>query len=117
MVRAQSQTQMLSAGPLWPRLLQDLQQGVDRSIIAARFHFGLADAIAHLAITLAHRHHLTRVVLSGGVFQNQVLLTAVQDRLHQGGLNVLTPHDIPPNDGGISLGQVAIAAARLKLRP
>ena len=110
-------TQVLSAAPLWPELLQDLQAGVDRSLIAARFHYGLADAIAHLAISLCRRHQLTQVVLSGGVFQNQVLLTAVHDRLHQDGLNILIPHDVPPNDGGISLGQVAIAAARLKENP
>jgi hydrogenase maturation protein HypF len=85
--------------------------------MAACFHYGLADAIAHLAVSLCRRHQLTQVVLSGGVFQNQVLLIAVQDRLHQDGLNILIPHDVPPNDGGISLGQVAIAAARLKRTP
>lgn len=104
--------QVLSAAPLWPQLLQDLQRGVDRSLIAARFHQGLAAAIAQLAISLAHHHHLTQIVLSGGVFQNQVLLVAVQQQLQQAGLTVLIPHDVPPNDGGIALGQVAIAAAR-----
>jgi hydrogenase maturation protein HypF len=113
-VQQRGATQALSAAPLWPELLQDLQQGVDRALIAARFHYGLANAIAHLAIPLCRRHHLTQVVLSGGVFQNQVLLTAVQDQLCQAGLTVLVPHDVPPNDGGIALGQIAIAAARLK---
>lgn len=116
-IYAKGQTQVLSATPLWPKLLRDLQQGIERSLIAARFHYGLAVAIAHLAIDLAHRHHLTQVILSGGVFQNQILLTTVQDQLREAGLTVLTPHDVPPNDGGISLGQVAIAAARTKRNP
>ncbi|MBE7382355.1 MAG: carbamoyltransferase HypF [Leptolyngbya sp. SIO1E4] len=103
----------LSAAPLWPELLRDLQQGTARSQIAARFHQGLAAAISDLAVDLAARHSLTQVVLSGGVFQNQVLLMAVQDRLRQQGLTVLTPHTVPPNDGGVSLGQLAIAAARM----
>jgi hydrogenase maturation protein HypF len=116
-LQEQGPTQVLSAAPLWPLLLRDLQAGVDRSLMAARFHYGLADAIAHLAIPLCHRHQLTQVVLSGGVFQNQVLLTAVQNQLREAGLDVLIPHDVPPNDGGISLGQVVIAAARLKRTP
>lgn len=108
---------ILSAKSLWPVLLKDLQQGVDKSVIAARFHQGFAQAIADLAVTLANRHHLSQVVLSGGVFQNQVLLTAVQERLRRQGLTVLTPQTLPPNDGGLSLGQVAIAAARLHHSP
>jgi len=110
-----NQTPILSAAPLWPALLRDLQQGTDRPVIAARFHWGLAAAIAQLAVDLAERDRLEQVVLSGGVFQNQVLLVAVSEQLRQQGLTVLTPHDVPPNDGGLSLGQVAIAAARLTL--
>ena len=104
---------MLSAAPLWPALLQDLQQGVEPSLMAARFHQGLAEAITNLAVDLAARHCLSRVVLSGGVFQNQVLLESVQHRLRQRALTVITPHATPPNDGGLSLGQLAIAAARM----
>lgn len=114
MVRSDREPLILSAKSLWPELLKDLQQGVEKSVIAARFHYGLAKAIAALAIALATRHQLNQVVLSGGVFQNQVLLMMVQDRLQQKGLTVLTPHEVPPNDGGLSLGQVAIATARHK---
>jgi hydrogenase maturation protein HypF len=116
-VRPDGQRLVLSAAPLWPRLLRDLQRGVEPSLMAARFHAGLAATIAHLAIRLTRQHHLSRVVLSGGVFQNQVLLAAVQQHLRQAGLTVLTPQRVPPNDGGIALGQVAIAAARYTLQP
>jgi hydrogenase maturation protein HypF len=51
-------------------------------------------------------------VLSGGVFQNRRLLEGVATALHAGGLRVLTPEKLPPNDGGVSYGQAAIAAAR-----
>ena len=112
-IAEQSHGWVLSATPLWQPLLQDVQQGTDTSLIAARFHHGLAAAISQLAVRLAAHHHLNQVVLSGGVFQNQVLLSAVQERLRQQGLTVLTPHTVPPNDGGLSLGQVAIAAARM----
>ena len=105
---------VLSAAALWPVLLRDLQQGVEPCVIAARFHQGFANAIAELAMILADRHQFEQVVLSGGVFQNQVLLLAVQARLRQQGLTVLTPQAIPPNDGGLSLGQVAIATAQLR---
>ena len=111
-VRSDREPLVLSAHTLWPQLLRDLQQGVEKSVIAARFHHGLAKTISDLAITLTARHQLSQVVLSGGVFQNQVLLMAVHDRLHQRGISVLTPHKVPPNDGGLSLGQVAIATAR-----
>ena len=116
-VQAANGIQILSAAPLWPKLLQDLQQDVEKSLMAARFHYGLADAIANLAIMLTNRHYLTQVVLSGGVFQNQILLIAVQQQLQKAGLTVLTAHDVPPNDGGIALGQVAIAAARIRENP
>ncbi len=112
-VQQTPQTQVLSAASLWYPLLRDLQQGVDRSTIAARFHRGFAAAIADLAIAIATPpSSLATVVLSGGVFQNQLLLTMVQQRLQAAGLTVLTPQEVPPNDGGIALGQVAIAAAR-----
>ncbi|MEO1095126.1 MAG: carbamoyltransferase HypF [Cyanobacteria bacterium J06638_28] len=112
-IKQASDCSILSANPLWPRLLKDLQQGVDRALIATRFHIGLAQAIADLAIDLARHHQLHQVVLSGGVFQNAILLVTVQAHLHQAGLTVLTPQKVPPNDGGVSLGQLAIAAARM----
>lgn len=116
-VNSEGSCSVLAATPLWPRLLQDLQQGVDQALIAARFHIGLAQAIAQLAVDLAHHHQLHQVVLSGGVCQNKILLVAVQTHLRQAGLTVLTPQKVPPNDGGISLGQLAIAAARMIATP
>lgn len=116
-IRSGNDHPMLTAAPLWHPLLQDLRQGTDIALIAANFHQGLANAIAELAIALTHQQGCAQVVLSGGVFQNQVLLTIVQNQLHRAGMNVLIPHKVPPHDGGIALGQVAIAAARILTSP
>ncbi|MEM9542170.1 MAG: carbamoyltransferase HypF [Cyanobacteria bacterium P01_E01_bin.42] len=105
--------EILSAKSLWPQLLRDLQQGVAKEAIAARFHDGFSEAIVNIATQLARGRNLSRIVLCGGVFQNRVLLSRVTRGLEQQGLEVLTPRRIPVNDGGLSLGQAAIASARL----
>ena len=108
---------VLSAAPLWSALLGDLKRGTEKSLMAARFHEGLSAAIIRLAVDLAEQQGLNQVVLSGGVFQNQALLVSLQEQLRQQGLVVLSPREVPPNDGGLSLGQVAIAAARMASQP
>ncbi|MEN8167860.1 MAG: carbamoyltransferase HypF, partial [Pseudomonadota bacterium] len=103
---------MLDPIPCWQAVLSDLAQGVAREAIAARFHRGLADAVAEMAVRLAGRHGLTSVALSGGVFQNRTLFERVVENLRASGLNPLTHQLVPANDGGLSLGQAVIAAAR-----
>lgn len=97
---------------LWPALLNDLQQGISAGLISARFHLGFAQAIARVVQQLHQVHGFSQVVLTGGVFQNEVLAHSVQQDLAALPLTVLTHHLVPPNDGGLSLGQAAIAAAR-----
>ncbi len=93
-------------------VVADLADGVDVGVIAARFHATIADATARACVAVAEDHGLDTAVLSGGVFQNRRLLEDVARRLADAGLQVLTPQRLPPNDGGISFGQAAIAAAR-----
>jgi hydrogenase maturation protein HypF len=107
---------ILEPRPMWQALLTDLQQGVSPSVIATRFHLGLAAAIASMVLYLQQSHTFTHVALTGGVFQNLVLSEQVSQRLNAMGFTVLTHSRIPANDGGLSLGQVAIAAA-LSLKP
>ncbi|MBE9228067.1 carbamoyltransferase HypF [Phormidium sp. LEGE 05292] len=97
---------------MWQALLTDLQQGVSQRVIATRFHLGLAKAIASMVNHLRETHSFTQVALTGGVFQNQVLLEQVSKHLKMMDLTVLTHSLLPANDGGLSLGQVAIAAAK-----
>ena len=103
---------ILDPAPMWTNLLTDLQQNTPSALISARFHVGFANALATLADHLAQRHQATTVALSGGVFQNQILTSHVKQRLQTLGLTVLTHHQVPPNDGGLSLGQAVIAAAQ-----
>jgi hydrogenase maturation protein HypF len=93
-------------------VLADLASEVDTAVIAARFHAGLIDLLARAAAAARVRTGLGTVALSGGVFQNALLLTGLCDRLEADGFAVLTHSRVPPNDAGISLGQVAVAIAR-----
>ena len=99
--------------PLWPALLQDLADGRTPALIAWRFHAGLGDAFATVALRAARRHQVRQVVLGGGVLQNRLLSDRIADRLQAAGLEVLQPARVPANDGGLALGQAVIAAAQL----
>jgi hydrogenase maturation protein HypF len=90
----------------------DLRAGVHREVIAARFHNGLAALITGGCVLLRERHGLSTVALSGGVFQNMLLLARTVTCLTARGFTVLTHSRVPCNDGGISLGQAVIAAAQ-----
>jgi hydrogenase maturation protein HypF len=91
-------------------VVSDLSDGVDVGRIAMRFHRGLAVATADACAATG----LQRAVLSGGVFQNRVLLELTIEELEGRGLDPLMPQLLPPNDGGISYGQAAVAAARMQ---
>ena len=90
----------------------DLESGVDVPAIAAGVHDALSRATALALERTARASGTGDAVLSGGVFQNRWLLQAVAERLHGAGLRVLVPERLPPNDGGISFGQAAVAAAQ-----
>ncbi len=90
----------------------DLESGASAETVAARFHTGVADVTTRACVAIARERGLDSAVLSGGVFQNRLLLASVAAGLEREGLRVLIPLALPPNDGGISFGQAAIAAAR-----
>jgi hydrogenase maturation protein HypF len=90
---------------------EDLAAGTSPAIIATRFHHGVAGAIVAAATLLRDQHGLTTVALSGGVFQNLLLLGLAVTGLEAAGFRVLTHAQVPCNDGGISYGQAAVAAA------
>ncbi len=101
---------------MWNALLGDLILETPPGIIAARFHRGLAKVIARLALKLAGREseggaRFDTIALSGGCFQNRVLFEEVQRRLSELGFIVLAHSQVPAGDGGIALGQAAVAAA------
>ncbi|WP_298822666.1 carbamoyltransferase HypF [uncultured Roseibium sp.] len=100
---------------LWTALLEDLQAGVDRGRISARFHISLIDALARCSIQIAQERGMKRIVLSGGVMQNELLLDGLEERLRSKGMEVILPRELPANDGGICLGQAVIAAIKAEV--
>ena len=92
--------------PLVRAVLRDAKVGERAGRISVRFH----NALAELAVAIARRSGCSQVVLSGGCFQNALLSDRVRRRLLESGFSVYTHRRVPPGDGGIALGQVAVAA-------
>ena len=92
--------------PMIERIADDLSCGTDRSLIAYRFHHALAELIGQMA----ERVGLQQVVLTGGCFQNAILVDLARERLESAGFIALTHRQVPANDGGLALGQAVIAA-------
>lgn len=103
---------VLDVRPTVLAIAEDAACGVPAATIAARFHAAVAGATALACALIAGREGLSTVALGGGVFQNRFLLDATVFALEQRGLRVLVPERLPPNDGAISFGQAAVAAAR-----
>jgi hydrogenase maturation protein HypF len=91
--------------------VEDLEKGIHSSEISSKFHMTLIHLFARLCDVIRKEHSLNRVVLSGGVFQNSLLLTGLVEALEKNKFQVFTHRLVPTNDGGISLGQAMVAAA------
>ena len=99
-----------SAAPVLAQLTTDLTRGVPLPIMAGRFHTAVAQLVADLAQKLRRQTGVKQVALTGGVWQNVTLLSYTVDRLTAVGFDhILTHRLVPPNDGGIALGQAVIA--------
>ncbi len=122
--RTQDGHRILDPAPMWTALFDDLADGKDTPLIAARFHLGLAqglgevvgdmldDALDDNARRLSNTRNVEAVALSGGCFHNRTLLELTLEQLAPLPVRVLTQRQVPANDGGIALGQALIAAAR-----
>jgi hydrogenase maturation protein HypF len=82
--------------------------------MALRFHLAVAEGIIRMASKIRTETGVSQVALSGGSWQNRILLRASRCRLEQEGFEVYSQHLAPPNDGGIALGQAAVALARYR---
>ena len=96
-------------------IISDLKSGVDKSVISAKFHNTIIELIVAMAEKMKRNTGVKKVVLSGGTFQNRYILEKAEGRLLKQGFKVFTQSEIPSNDGGIALGQLAIAAKRRSL--
>jgi len=103
----------LDVRPLMRAIVGDIQQGTPTSEIALRFHHSIAELLATACLAARERTGLEAVALSGGVFQNRILLEQLMSRLEAMAFRVYINRRVPPNDGGLALGQLAVAAARL----
>ena len=108
---------VIDTRPLILSAAEDAYGGVGAANIARRFHSTLVAIIADVCGRISERTGLDAVVLSGGVFLNAVLTKEVQQCLARMGLRVYRHRLVPPNDGGLSLGQLAVAAASVAARP
>jgi hydrogenase maturation protein HypF len=100
--------------PMWEGLLEDLGRATPVARMASRFHHGLAGVIRDMVASIRDTSDAPpdTIALSGGCFQNKLLLEEVVRLLEADGLNCLMHTKVPTNDGGLALGQAAIAAAR-----
>ncbi len=97
--------------PVLAAVVADVRAGTDPARIAARFHTAVADLVGALCVLARERHGLDTVALTGGVFANTLLSSACARILRERDFTVLRHVRIPPNDGGLSLGQLMVAAA------
>jgi hydrogenase maturation protein HypF len=101
---------VLDYGPVIRGMVDGIRSGVAREVLAFWFHVSLAQAVAMSAQRALRGTDVSVVGLTGGVFQNALLLLECQRQLQRLGLEVLTHRAVPPNDGGLALGQAVVAA-------
>ncbi len=104
---------LIRVGGLLEAIVNDLQSHLSPPVISQRFHVTIAVVVREMCTRIREGHGLSTVALSGGCFQNRLLLRLIHLALQDSGFRVLTHQRVPPNDGGIALGQVAVAAHRL----
>ncbi|MDX3517733.1 carbamoyltransferase HypF [Streptomyces scabiei] len=103
--------------PVFAAVVDDLRAGIGPALIAARFHRGVAALVRALCGRARERHGLDTVALTGGVFANTLLSSACAAGLREDGFTVLRHHLVPPNDGGLALGQLMVAARTTAVAP
>lgn len=106
---------IIDVRPMIEGLIGDIKNGTDLPVMAGKFHNTIVKIILELSRIARKETSLKKVVLSGGCFQNSLLLRKAVSRLKAGGFDVFTHRVVPTNDGGVSLGQALIASSRINL--
>jgi hydrogenase maturation protein HypF len=104
----------IDPAPVIAGILQDLEDGVEQAHIAAAFHHSVAQMTAELCTLLSRRYNCKSVVISGGVFQNRLLCESLLRRAPNIPARIYMHEIVPPNDGGVSLGQLQAGAAMIR---
>jgi hydrogenase maturation protein HypF len=97
--------------PIISGIVRDLRHDIDKRVISRKFHNTVIDMLTDVCLKIHRQSGIDQVVLSGGSFQNSILLTGMIESLTQNRLTVHTHTRVPANDGGLSLGQAMIAAS------
>jgi hydrogenase maturation protein HypF len=113
-VRDTGERVLIGVKTLMREVVEDIRAGVGGSVVSARFHNWLIAALVKAAEILRRRHRISIAALSGGCFQNEILLTGLSNQLKERGFDVIINRQVPANDGGISFGQVIVAAAAVE---
>jgi hydrogenase maturation protein HypF len=100
---------------MFEKMMDDLKSGISVSIVSAKFHNTIVDVILQSVKKISKKTKLKKVVLSGGTFQNRIILERTERVLKAAGFEAFSQSSVPSNDGGIALGQLAIAAKRRDL--
>lgn len=110
--RAVGATWTADPAPVVAAIVDDVRAGVPPALVAARFHRAVAALVHRTCVVARERHGLDSVALTGGVFANVLLSSACAEAVRKDGFTVLRHHQVPPNDGGLALGQLVIAGHR-----
>lgn len=102
----------VAVAPIVAGVVEDLQRGLPAFIISAKFHNTIVEGFSMLCRALRRENRINQVVLSGGCFQNRLLLEGLRKKLTTNGFEVFCHRQVPTNDGGIALGQAMIASAQ-----
>ena len=89
-------------------ILKDLKNNAEKSVIAMKFHNSVVEFSYEICMNIRHIYNINQVALSGGVFQNDILLVKLHNKLKENNFEVLTHKLIPCNDSGIAIGQLSI---------
>ena len=106
------ESENINPAPLIRSVVQDLRNSLPVSRIAARFHNGVAEMTLQICRNIRNQSGISEVALSGGVWQNLTLLKATLSYLRADGFQIYSHKLVPPNDGGVALGQAVVAATR-----
>ncbi|MEG0306380.1 MAG: carbamoyltransferase HypF [Clostridium sp.] len=108
-IELQGNSYIINTNKIVIGVLEDLEKFINVGEIASKFHNTIVEFSSEISIKLREIYNINTVALSGGVFQNEILLIRIKNKLEAGGFRVLTHKLIPCNDGGLSIGQIIIA--------
>jgi hydrogenase maturation protein HypF len=101
---------LIDPAPVWQGLISDWRQGMAQPVLSARFHNSVVQMVVDVCTKIHQQTGVKTAALSGGVWQNRILLENTCTALEKSGFTVLTHHQVPANDGCIALGQAMVAA-------